>query len=89
MYIDPIAADGKPFKFYAVQRGGSAAARAKHDPNSYFHEIVVGEAVKPYLADNVIVTLPDGLHWRLEPDARWGGPPWHTDPKLLDVAGAM
>ena len=82
MYIDPIAADGKPFKFYAVQRGGSAAARAKYDPNSYFHEIVVGEGVKSYLADNVMVTSADGLHWKLDPDARWGGPPWHPDPPV-------
>ncbi len=82
MYMDPIAADGKRFKFYAVQRGGAAAERAKHDPNSYFHEIVTGEGVKSYLADNVIVTSADGLHWQVEPDARWGGPPWHPDPPI-------
>ena len=82
MYIDPIAADGKRFKFCAVQRGGAAADRAKHDPNSYFHEIVTGEGVKSYLADNVIVTSTDGLHWQVEPDARWGGPPWHPDPPV-------
>jgi len=82
MYIDPIAADGKPFKFCAVQRGGAAADRAKHDPNSYFHEIVSGEGVKSYLADNVIVTSADGLHWQVEPDARWGVPPWHPDPPI-------
>ena len=82
MYLDPVAADGKRFKFYAVQRGGAAAERARHDPNSYFHEIVTGEGVKSYLADNVMVTSADGFHWQLEPKARWGGPPWHPDPPV-------
>jgi hypothetical protein len=82
IYLDPVAADGKPWKFYAVQRGGPAADRAQHDPNSYFHEIVTGEGVKNYLADNVMVTSADGLHWKLDPEARWGGPPWHPDPPV-------
>jgi hypothetical protein len=82
MYLDPVAADGKRFKFYSVQRGGAAADRARHDPNSYFHEIVTGEGVKSYLADNVMVTSADGFHWQLEPDVRWGGPPWHPDPPV-------
>jgi hypothetical protein len=41
---------------------GSAPDRARHDPDSYFHEIVTGEGVKPYLADNVMVTSADGFH---------------------------
>ena len=82
VYLDPVAADGRRFKFYAVRRGGAAAERARHDPDSYFHEIVTGEGVKSYLADNVMVTSVDGLHWQLEPEARWGGPPWHPDPPV-------
>ena len=82
VYLDPIAADGWPFKLYCIQRGGSAAKRAKLDPNSYFHEIVAGEGVKPYVADQLIVTSKDGLHWQIDESARWGRPPWHPDPPI-------
>ncbi len=57
--------DGKPFKFYCIQRGGPAAERAEHDKNSMFHELVTGEGVKPYMADNLLFSSKDGLHWAL------------------------
>lgn len=82
IYHDPVATDGRPFKFYCIQRGGPAAARAKLDPNSYFHEIVAGEGVKPYMADQVLAASADGLHWELDETARWGEPPWHPDPPV-------
>lgn len=80
VYVDPVAADGQPFKLYCIQRGGPAAKRARLDPDSYFHEIVKGEGAKPYMADNLVVTSADGLHWQIHPKARWGKAPWHPDP---------
>ena len=79
-YFDPVAADGKPFKFCCVQRGGPVVERAKHNPNSYFHEIVTGEGVKPWLADNLVVVSADGLHWEIDEGATWSMPSWHPDP---------
>jgi len=78
--ILPDAPDGKPFKFYCVQRGGPAADRARHDPNHAFHEIVTGEGVKPYLAENKIASSADGLNWSLETEHNWNLPSWHPDP---------
>ncbi len=82
VYIDPVAADGRPWKLYCIQRGGAAAERAKLDPDSYFHEIVVGEGAKPYVADQFMAVSADGLHWELDETARWGRPPWHPDPPV-------
>jgi len=77
---DPLAADGYPYKCFCVQRGGPAAERARHDPSAPFHEIVVGEGVKPYLADNVVLRSRDGLHWERSEDTSWAFPGWHPDP---------
>jgi len=82
VYLDPVAADGRPFKLYCIQRGGPAVQRAKLDPESYFHEIVTGEGAKPYVADQRMATSADGLRWRLDEEARWGKPPWHPDPPI-------
>lgn len=82
VYLDPIAADGRRFKLYCIQRGGSAVERARLDPDSFFHEIVVGEGAKPYMADQLMATSVDGLHWKIDKDARWGQPPWHPDPPI-------
>jgi hypothetical protein len=82
VYVDPVSADGRPFKFYCIQRGGPAAKRARLDPDSYFHEIVKGEGAKPYVADQLVATSADGLHWKLDEKARWGRPPWHPDPPI-------
>lgn len=43
MYLDPVPADGKRFKFYAVQRGGAAAERARHDPKKLDLFVDVGD----------------------------------------------
>ena len=82
VYIDERAEDGFRFKFYCVQRGGPVAERARLDPNSYFHEIVAGEGVKPYMADNLVVRSRDGLHWEVDEDGTWSMPHWHPDPPM-------
>lgn len=82
VYFDPVAGDGARFRFYCIQRGGPAAERARLDPDSYFHEIVKGEGVKPYLADARMAVSEDGLRWRLDDVARWGEAPWHPDPPI-------
>ena len=82
VYLDPVGADGRRFKFYCVQRGGRAAESARLDPDNYFHEIVTGEGAKPYLAEQLVVTSADGLHWEVDEEARWGRPPWHPDPPV-------
>jgi hypothetical protein len=82
IYLDPAAKDGKPFKFYCIQRGGPAAERAKHDKNSMFHELVTGEGIKPYMADNLLFGSEDGLNWELEKDVNFNYPAWHPDPPL-------
>ncbi len=82
IYIDPAPRDGRPFKFYCIQRGGPVAKRAMLDETSYFHEIVKGEGAKAYLAEQLVVTSPDGLHWEIDANARWGTMPWHPDPPV-------
>lgn len=79
-YLDPVATDGNPFKLWCVQRGGPVAERAKHAPSSYFHEMVTGEGVKPWMADNLVAVSKDGLHWEIDEGATWNIPGWHPDP---------
>ena len=82
VYLDPVAEDDRPFKFFCVQRGGPAAKRAELDQDSYFHEIVKGEGAKPWMAENRIATSEDGLNWRLEEAENWTLPHWHPDPSI-------
>jgi len=82
VYLDPARSDGRPFKFYCIQRGGPAAERAQLDEKSYFHEIVTGEGVKPWVAAQLMASSADGLRWRIEDDVRWGRHPWHPDPPI-------
>ena len=82
VYIDPCPEDGRPFKLYCIQRGGPVAQRAMLDESSYFHELVKGEGSKPYLAEQLLVTSEDGLHWTIDPEARWGSMSWRPDPPV-------
>ena len=80
VYIDPVAADGRPFKLYPIQRGGAVADRARLDPDSPFHEFVKGKGAKNWMAEGVVAASADGLHWEMVDDASWGAPGWHPDP---------
>ena len=83
VYCDERAVDGFPLKFFCVQRGGPVAERARLDPGSYFHEIVTGEGVKPYMAENLVVRSRDGLHWEVDEEGNWATSHWHPDPPMM------
>lgn len=82
VYIDPVAKDGKKFKFCCVQRGGVLAERARYDENSPFHEFVIGKGAKPWMAENLFFTSPDGINWQVEASASCTAPQWHPDPPM-------
>ena len=82
VYVDQSSEDGKPLKFFFIQRGGPVAKRALLDENSYFHELVKGEGVKSYLAEQGMAYSQDGINWSIDENYSWGKMPWHPDPPL-------
>lgn len=83
VYHFPEAADGYPFRFYCVQRGGRSAGPAQLDESSSFHEMVAGSGVKPYTAENLVLRSRDGLSWEIDEDGSWLAKGWHPDPPMM------
>ena len=82
VYIDPVARDECRFKLFCVQRGGAAAKRRSLGGDGSFHETVRGEGARAWIADNLLATSPDGLHWQVKTGADWATQGWHPDPPL-------
>ena len=83
VYIDPDPADGYPFKFYCVQRGGRTAKSTRLEENSGFHELVTGQGATPYAAENLVVRSKDGQNWEIDRGGTWTAAGWHPDPPML------
>jgi hypothetical protein len=64
VYLDPVAADGFPFKVFVHQHGQEVVERAIADPTHRWHTIAKQEGAKRYLADEFTLVSRDGLHWK-------------------------
>ena len=63
VYVDPIAADGFPYKMFVHQRGDEVLKRAQSDAKHRWHEIAQAEGAKKYIVDDFTLVSRDGLHW--------------------------
>lgn len=83
VYLDPIAADGYPFKAFAHRQQEPVYRRALDDPRHRWHEIAVGEGPKRYFNEELLLVSRDGLAWEIATDGAWGAPDWHPEPPLF------
>ena len=83
VYLDPVAADGYPYKIFAIQTHASARERALADPKHPFHELARSQS-RPlrYFSDHLVVKSRDGLRWEADYGAVWNKPGWTPEPPV-------
>lgn len=83
VYVDPIAADGFPFKVFVHQRGNAVLQRALADPKHRWHEIAKRAGAKRYFVDDFTLVSADGLNWVPRYDMSWSQRNWHPEPPIF------
>ena len=83
VYLDPIAADGFPFKVFVHQQGQPVAERAIADAGHHWHDIARTEGTKRYLNEEFTLVSEDGLHWHERRELVWSRPGWHPEPPIF------
>jgi hypothetical protein len=73
LYLDPIAADGFPFKIPVVQKGSIVYNRAKSNPQHRWHELTK-RFNKPrlHMFDHFMMVSKDGIQWEERTNYDWG-----------------
>ncbi len=73
LYLDPIAADGYPYKIPVIQSGPRVYERALADKNHRWHDLAkkMGKD-KHHFMDHIILISKDGFHWETRLDYDWG-----------------
>jgi len=73
LYLDPLAADGYPYKIPVIQSGRRVYERALADPNHRWHELARKfQQPKLHFMDHVMHVSKDGLSWETRMDYDWG-----------------
>lgn len=73
LYLDPLAADGFPFKIPVIQKGPIVHRRAQADPRHRWHESSKrSDEPRPYMLDHFLMVSKDGLTWEERLDYDWG-----------------
>lgn len=72
LYLDPVAADGFPFKMPVIQKGQIVYDRAKADSKHRWHELTK-QFDKPrlHMFDHLMMVSRDGLNWEERTDYDW------------------
>jgi hypothetical protein len=83
VYIDPVTADGFPFKVFVHQRGEAVLRRAIADPTHRWHKIAKAEGAKRYFVEDYTLVSRDGLHWDARRDLVWSRSDWHPEPPIF------
>jgi hypothetical protein len=88
LYVDPVAADGYPYKMILRQDGKVTSAdgksvvyeRAMADPDHRWHELAkkVGEP-KIWMIEEMMQVSRDGIRWETRRDYNWGQPHYHPE----------
>ena len=83
VYLDPVAADGYPYKIFAIQTNAPAHERALTDPGHPFHALAKQQS-RPlrYFSDHLVVKSRDGLRWVADYGAVWNKPGWTPEPPV-------
>lgn len=83
VYVDPDAADGYPYKLFAIQTNDYAKERALRDPQHMFHRLAKSTADAPrYFVDHLVVKSRDGYRWEADYEIVWNKPGWHPEPPV-------
>ena len=83
VYLDPIAADGFPFKVYVHCQGQPAYERAVANPTHRWHKLARRVGVKQYINDEFMLVSRNGIHWTPRFDMAWSLPDWHPEPPIF------
>ena len=83
VYLDPIAADGYPFKVLVHQQGEPVHKRAMTDPNHRWHDVSKRVGVKRYVNEEFTLVSRDGIHWESRFDYSWSLADWHPEPPIF------
>lgn len=83
VYLDPIAADGFPFKVFVHQQGQPVHDRAIANPKHPWHEAAKRVGVKRYINEEFTLVSRDGLRWEPRFDLSWSLPDWHPEPPIF------
>lgn len=72
VYLDPIAADGYPYKIPVIQNGQRVYERAKADTKHRWHDLTQ-RFPKPtnHMYDHFMHVSKDGYHWEERTDYEW------------------
>ena len=83
VYIDPIAADGFPFKVFVHQQGEPVYKRAIADPKHRWHAVARDVGSKRYINEEFTLVSRDGIHWEPRFDLAWSLRDWHPEPPIF------
>ncbi len=83
VYLDPVAADGFPFKVFVHRQGKPAYERAIADPKHRWHELARRAGPQKYINDEFTLVSRDGIHWESRLDLAWSLPDWHPEPPIF------
>lgn len=83
VYLDPVAADGFPFKVFVHRQGEPAYRQALADPQHRWHEVAKRVGPQRYINDEFTLLSRDGLHWEPRFDLAWSLPDWHPEPPIF------
>ena len=73
LYLDPVAADGYPYKIPVIESGPRVFERAIADPDHRWHDLAAecGEP-RQHFMDHIVLVSRDGLTWETRTDYDWG-----------------
>jgi hypothetical protein len=83
VYLDPIAADGFPFKVFVHQQGEPVYQRAIVKSSHRWHDVARRVGVKRYINEEFTLVSQDGIHWEPRFDLAWSLPDWHPEPPIF------
>ena len=83
VYLDPIAADGFPFKVFVHCQGNPAYERAVADPKHRWHKTARRVGSQRFINDEFTLVSRDGVHWQPRHDLSWSLPDWHPEPPIF------
>lgn len=73
LYLDPIAADGFPYKMPVIQKGPRVYHRARADMQHRWHELTKRfDKARLHMFDHFLMVSKDGLTWEERLDYDWG-----------------
>ncbi len=72
LYLDPVAADGYPYKVPVIEKMQRVYDRAKADKNHRWHHLTKKfSGPRNHMSDYIVYVSKDGLHWETKTEYDW------------------